>query len=106
MDPDSVNSIWLPTLIVFVGSYLIAMGFFNVYSMAVSTIFLCFLEDLDRNDGSPVNPYRAYVTNDVPISTHTHARTLSLSPTSPVTETLTSESTRMKEGKNSDDLAD
>ena len=57
VDPDSVNSIWLPTLIVFVGSYLIAMGFFNVYSMAVSTIFMCFLEDLDRNDGSPEKPY-------------------------------------------------
>ena len=57
VDPDAVNSIWLPTVIVFVGSYLIAMGFFNVYSMAVSTIFLCFLEDLDRNDGTPQKPY-------------------------------------------------
>jgi len=57
VDPDAVSSVWLPTLIVFIGSYLIAMGFFNVYSMAVSTIFLCFLEDLERNDGTPEKPY-------------------------------------------------
>jgi len=57
VDPDAINSVWLPTVIVFFGSYLIATGFFNVYSMAVSTIFLCFLEDLERNDGSPQKPY-------------------------------------------------
>ena len=25
--------------------------------MAVDTLFLCFLEDLERNDGSPQRPY-------------------------------------------------
>jgi len=57
VNPSAVNAIWLPTLIVTVGAYIIAVGFFNVYSMAVSTVFLCFLEDLDRNDGSPEKPY-------------------------------------------------
>ena len=33
------------------------MGFFNVYGMAVDTIFMCFLEDLERNDGTPQKPY-------------------------------------------------
>uniref|UniRef100_A0A671RHB2 Choline transporter-like protein n=1 Tax=Sinocyclocheilus anshuiensis TaxID=1608454 RepID=A0A671RHB2_9TELE len=42
---------------VLVGSYLIAHGFFSVYAMCVDTLFLCFLEDLERNDGSPERPY-------------------------------------------------
>ena len=32
-------------------------AFFGVYSMAVDTLFLCFLEDLERNDGSLEKPY-------------------------------------------------
>uniref|UniRef100_A0A8C9ZBH6 Choline transporter-like protein n=1 Tax=Sander lucioperca TaxID=283035 RepID=A0A8C9ZBH6_SANLU len=39
------------------GSYLIAHGFFSVYNMCVDTLFLCFLEDLERNDGSLQKPY-------------------------------------------------
>ena len=30
---------------------------FSVYSTAVDTIFLCYLEDLERNDGSASRPY-------------------------------------------------
>lgn len=69
-DPDKINYIWFPTVITFVGAYVIAVGFFNVYQMAIeqeithfqeltsfSTIFLCFLEDLERNDGSANKPY-------------------------------------------------
>uniref|UniRef100_A0A8C7DD57 Choline transporter-like protein n=1 Tax=Oncorhynchus kisutch TaxID=8019 RepID=A0A8C7DD57_ONCKI len=44
-------------LTVVVGSYLIAHGFFSVYAMCVDTLFLCFLEDLERNDGSAERPY-------------------------------------------------
>ncbi|XP_067369431.1 choline transporter-like protein 5-B isoform X3 [Channa argus] len=39
------------------GSYMIAHGFFNVYAMCVDTLFLCFCEDLERNDGSSSRPY-------------------------------------------------
>uniref|UniRef100_A0A3B4BS23 Choline transporter-like protein n=1 Tax=Pygocentrus nattereri TaxID=42514 RepID=A0A3B4BS23_PYGNA len=39
------------------GTYLIAHGFFSVYAMCVDTLFLCFLEDLERNDGSAERPY-------------------------------------------------
>ncbi|MCJ8735528.1 hypothetical protein PDJAM_G00248130 [Pangasius djambal] len=39
------------------GAYLIASGFFSVYSMCVDTLFLCFLEDLERNDGSAEKPF-------------------------------------------------
>ncbi|KAJ4932233.1 hypothetical protein JOQ06_010658 [Pogonophryne albipinna] len=48
---------WVPILTVVVGSYLIAHGFFSVYAMCVDTLFLCFLEDLERNDGSAERPY-------------------------------------------------
>uniref|UniRef100_A0A7N8WZH4 Choline transporter-like protein n=1 Tax=Mastacembelus armatus TaxID=205130 RepID=A0A7N8WZH4_9TELE len=39
------------------GSYMIAHGFFNVFAMCVDTLFLCFCEDLERNDGSSSRPY-------------------------------------------------
>ena len=42
-----------PLLFIVIGSYAIASCFFSVYSMAVDTIFLCFLEDLDRHKGGP-----------------------------------------------------
>ncbi|XP_032997584.1 choline transporter-like protein 4 [Lacerta agilis] len=52
-----LNYYWLPILTVVVGSYFIAQGFFSVYNMCVDTLFLCFLEDLERNDGSERKPY-------------------------------------------------
>uniref|UniRef100_A0A672KM95 Choline transporter-like protein n=1 Tax=Sinocyclocheilus grahami TaxID=75366 RepID=A0A672KM95_SINGR len=53
----SLNYYWVPLLTVIFGSYMIAQGFFNVYAMCVDTLFLCFCEDLERNDGSPSKPY-------------------------------------------------
>uniref|UniRef100_A0A336LLH3 Choline transporter-like protein n=1 Tax=Culicoides sonorensis TaxID=179676 RepID=A0A336LLH3_CULSO len=47
----------VPSIIVVIGTYLIACVFFSVYSMAVGTLFLCFLEDSERNDGTPAKPY-------------------------------------------------
>uniref|UniRef100_A0A6Q2YPN6 Choline transporter-like protein n=1 Tax=Esox lucius TaxID=8010 RepID=A0A6Q2YPN6_ESOLU len=47
----------VPLLTVIAGSYLIAHGFFSVYTMCVDTLFLCFCEDLERNDGSPEKPF-------------------------------------------------
>ena len=43
----------VPLIVVIIGTYAIASCFFSVYSMAVDTIFLCFLEDLDRHKGGP-----------------------------------------------------
>uniref|UniRef100_A0A672QNH2 Choline transporter-like protein n=1 Tax=Sinocyclocheilus grahami TaxID=75366 RepID=A0A672QNH2_SINGR len=54
----SLHYYWVPILTVLVGSYLIAHGFFSVYAMCVDTLFLCFCEDLERNDGSAARPYR------------------------------------------------
>ncbi|XP_075943869.1 choline transporter-like protein 5-B isoform X1 [Anarhichas minor] len=53
----SLNYSWVPLVTVIFGSYMIAHGFFNVYAMCVDTLFLCFCEDLERNDGSPSRPY-------------------------------------------------
>ncbi|KAA0706118.1 Choline transporter-like protein 2 [Triplophysa tibetana] len=53
----SLHYYWVPILTVLVGSYLIAHGFFSVYAMCVDTLFLCFCEDLERNDGSAERPY-------------------------------------------------
>uniref|UniRef100_A0A667X219 Choline transporter-like protein n=1 Tax=Myripristis murdjan TaxID=586833 RepID=A0A667X219_9TELE len=53
----SLNYYWVPLLTVIFGSYLVAHGFFNVYAMCVDTLFLCFCEDLERNDGSSSRPY-------------------------------------------------
>ncbi|XP_053092682.1 choline transporter-like protein 4 isoform X2 [Pangasianodon hypophthalmus] len=54
---SSLNYYWMPIIAVVFGAYLIASGFFSVYSMCVDTLFLCFLEDLERNDGSAEKPY-------------------------------------------------
>ncbi|XP_046979575.1 choline transporter-like protein 4 isoform X1 [Schistocerca americana] len=54
-DSDEYNLV--PVFLVGVGTYFIAHVCFGVYSMAVDTLFLCFLEDLERNDGSPQKPY-------------------------------------------------
>ncbi|KAG9488473.1 hypothetical protein GDO78_004818 [Eleutherodactylus coqui] len=53
----TLNYYWVPILTVVIGSYLIAHGFFSVYGMCVDTLFLCFLEDLERNDGSSEKPF-------------------------------------------------
>ncbi|XP_029939049.1 choline transporter-like protein 5-B isoform X2 [Salarias fasciatus] len=53
----SLNYYWVPILTVIFGSYMIAHGFFNVYAMCVDTLFLCFLWDLEVNDGSPAKPF-------------------------------------------------
>uniref|UniRef100_A0A8C5I0Q7 Choline transporter-like protein n=1 Tax=Gouania willdenowi TaxID=441366 RepID=A0A8C5I0Q7_GOUWI len=53
----TLNYYWVPVVTLVIGAYLIAHGFFSVYSMCVDTLFLCFLEDLERNDGSEERPY-------------------------------------------------
>ncbi|XP_061539246.1 choline transporter-like protein 5 [Phycodurus eques] len=56
-EAPSLNFYWIPFVSVILGSYLVAHGFFSVYSMCVDTLFLCFCEDLERNDGSQSRPY-------------------------------------------------
>eukprot|EP00090_Calanus_glacialis_P041007 TRINITY_DN7188_c0_g1_i2.p1 TRINITY_DN7188_c0_g1~~TRINITY_DN7188_c0_g1_i2.p1 ORF type:complete len:720 (-),score=98.82 TRINITY_DN7188_c0_g1_i2:192-2351(-) len=53
----NLNYHFVPMLVIILGTYAIASTFFSVYSMAVDTIFLCFLEDIEKHDGSEENPY-------------------------------------------------
>ncbi|KAE8747137.1 hypothetical protein FOCC_FOCC006135 [Frankliniella occidentalis] len=56
--PDpKLNYNAVPVTVTGVGSFLIASVFFGVYSVAVDTLFLCFLEDCERNDGTAAKPY-------------------------------------------------
>lgn len=48
---------WVPILVVFLGTYFVADMFFDVYEMAIDTIFLCYLQDCEINDGSQEKPY-------------------------------------------------
>ncbi|VDL96110.1 unnamed protein product [Schistocephalus solidus] len=57
IQPPHLYYFIVPVLIIVIGSYLIAKAFFSVYEMGVDTIFLCFCEDLERNDGSAQKPY-------------------------------------------------
>ncbi|VDI74941.1 solute carrier family 44 (choline transporter-like protein), member 2/4/5 [Mytilus galloprovincialis] len=52
-----LNYYLVPVIVVIMGTYVIAATFFNVYTMAVDTLFLCFLEDLEVNNGKD-KPYR------------------------------------------------
>merc|ERR1711928_63231 len=53
----SLNFFYTPVIFIVLGSYFIASSFFSVYAMAVDALFLSFLEDLERNDGSAERPY-------------------------------------------------
>ncbi|XP_052789549.1 choline transporter-like protein 2 [Mya arenaria] len=53
----TLNYFFTPVILVIIGTFLIASLFFSVYSMAVDTLFMCFLEDLEMNDGSAEKPY-------------------------------------------------
>ncbi|KAF7996186.1 hypothetical protein HCN44_001818 [Aphidius gifuensis] len=56
--PDRYDDYWyVPVTLVSLGSYLVATIFFSVHETAVDTIFLCFLEDCERHDGSAAKPY-------------------------------------------------
>lgn len=56
-DRKDLNYYLAPVMIITIGSYMICSGFFSVYEMAIDTIFLCFLEDSERHDGSPEKPF-------------------------------------------------
>ncbi|QDZ24880.1 choline transporter-like domain-containing protein [Chloropicon primus] len=45
---------------VLVTSFTAVQGAFAPFHQASTALIQCFCEDLDRNDGSPVNPYRAH----------------------------------------------
>jgi hypothetical protein len=52
-----VNSIVYSMLIGLFFSLCIANCFISVFEMTIDTIFLCYCEDCDENDGSDTRPY-------------------------------------------------
>ncbi|XP_042214681.1 choline transporter-like 2 isoform X3 [Homarus americanus] len=58
-----MNYYLTPVIIITIGTFFIATAFFSVYAMAVDTLFLCFLVDCEKNDGSAEKPY--YMSKDL-----------------------------------------
>ncbi|XP_078343267.1 choline transporter-like protein 4 isoform X2 [Oculina patagonica] len=56
-DPATLQYDVVPVIAMVIFAYAVAILFFDVYDMAIDTIFLCFLEDLKINDGSAEKPY-------------------------------------------------
>ncbi|XP_070183888.1 choline transporter-like protein 2 [Littorina saxatilis] len=54
--PDFDHAL-VPVIVMVFGTILLTANVFSVYDMAVNTLFLCFLEDLERNNGSVQKPY-------------------------------------------------
>ncbi|XP_018567705.1 choline transporter-like protein 1 [Anoplophora glabripennis] len=48
---EGVQHIWVPLTLAGLFAYLISHCFMTVYEMAIDTIFLCFCEDCEQNDG-------------------------------------------------------
>lgn len=55
-----LNYWWLPVVLCFIVSFLIASAFMSVYGMAIDTMFLCFCEDEERY--STTAGYRPYAS--------------------------------------------
>ncbi|XP_021924894.1 choline transporter-like protein 1 isoform X2 [Zootermopsis nevadensis] len=50
-DKTGIRHVWVPLTLAGIFAYLVAHCFITVYEMAIDTIFLCFCEDCERNDG-------------------------------------------------------
>jgi len=46
-----------PVILITIVTYFIASAFFSVYEIGVDTLFFCFLEDCERNDGTESKPF-------------------------------------------------
>ena len=59
-DEALLSEYFVPLFTVAIGAHLIAQGFFTVYDTALDTIFLCFCDDQERNNGDD-RPYYSSV---------------------------------------------
>jgi len=53
MNNEKVSFFAVPAIIVFFLSYIIAGAFTQIFEIGIDSMFLCFMEDEERNDGSP-----------------------------------------------------
>merc|ERR1719447_1742569 len=54
---DKIESQAVIYILIAFTTFAVTKSFFMVYQMACKTIFICFLEDERRNDGSKSRPY-------------------------------------------------
>ena len=52
-----LNYYLTPVIIIIASAWVVSSAFFGVYEMAINTVFLCFLEDSERHDGSQEKPF-------------------------------------------------
>jgi len=57
VEAPKLNYYFIPVIIIIFSAYMIATCFFSVFSMAVDTVFLCFLLDLEQNANNPHPQY-------------------------------------------------
>ncbi|PNF24375.1 hypothetical protein B7P43_G09650 [Cryptotermes secundus] len=50
-DKPGIRHVWVPLVLTGLFAYLVAHCFITVYEMAIDTIFICFCEDCEQNDG-------------------------------------------------------
>jgi hypothetical protein len=55
---NPLNYVAASVFVIVIIGYVVSSMFLYVYDMAIDTIFLCFCEDCERNDGSAERPYR------------------------------------------------
>lgn len=72
----TLNYQFIPVAFVVFEAYFVASVFLNVYNIGIDTIFICFLDDIHLNDGSPERPYhmssalqRVAHTKNIPVMT-------------------------------------
>merc|ERR1712167_263907 len=56
---EALSSALLPVIVTTLVAFMVGSAFIGVYSMAIDTIMLCFLEDMAINDGFKAKPYYA-----------------------------------------------
>ncbi|KAI8622610.1 plasma-membrane choline transporter-domain-containing protein [Chytriomyces sp. MP71] len=52
-----IKIIYVPLAIVGIIAFMVASTFMSIYALGIDTIFMCFLIDSEKNDGSPDRPY-------------------------------------------------
>ncbi|KAI1295760.1 Choline transporter-like protein 1 [Halotydeus destructor] len=56
---DKLEFFAAPVILTSIVAYFIAHSIFSIYEMVIDTLFLCFCEDYNKNDGSPGKEYYA-----------------------------------------------
>jgi hypothetical protein len=52
-----ITYIYVPLTIIGLVALMVSFAFLSIYDVGIDTIFVCFLEDIEKNDGSLLKPY-------------------------------------------------